>query len=970
MATYTLSNTQSSFSFVTNGTTGISLDTFKRVGSSQNWQNTETALWKALVFDTTSGSPYTTSSILPTVATLGTINVVTTSAGQSLTLTWTNVPVGADRLTVVLSLVLNKTEDFLRARISASWPTVAKYALDSIGFLNLSVTALNPGTDYAVAPAVFGILSKDPMTNFRYNLGGGRPTTLFNGTTANTWTYPAGRGWNMGFWGYYDSTTSEGWMTHLENWSQETMSVRFEADGTHMIWEPFQPQTDHVLVGNNSQTLGSGYTFCLRPMLASVAASGWWDMAYFYRQRWEAGQPAGYVPVRPKRTDISDLEKGYWIFADISLSDTSHTLYDGKPGPLTTLLPSMRLNSGAPNSTPITGTIEQPTYGVEFVGETINNDLPGMLQSLSYDYSVYMTLWVPNDFGPKVWSTSRWNDAIEDESILRWWTLNSVPYSCRMSRKGYLDGGGLDRLLERSSGAYYRERQYPVVSWNGTNTLTVTGSPGTDGFTGNMKAVLIPASSLSRLASATITSLSGSNIIVTPPFVDSLGTTVVPDNTYLVEVYNVVDDDGDIAFQCPHAQVNSDTFMARLENNTTLGIAASNGLHGMYMDTYTEPLMASESARVQWCYHDHSSWPLVNFGYTRHSLGGGAWVRQARRTLVSNLKSSARDYLTNKGRAQFYLMSCEDIDEGMMDLFDFCWHTVTSGNLWRNVDNFDPAIHKYKTIPLYAVVHGGKTLGRGLNQEWSTATLNNAAPYNDATLHKFLAFCMAADWVYGLTVPTLSFYETNTIVLKDFWDDTQYVSGGGAISNTVKSIRDLWVQLITAEANWITTWFRYGQLLAPATLDAVNTDFTTGLAGAGSFGTTIYATTYTSYDTIYDRSSFPRVTHAAWKADDGSVCVIFCNWSDTAGKWAGTIDTLRAGLGALGSARLTSVVAKRLDYTGAESGTVTWSAATGKITLASVPAFSITAVMLTPPTDTGTIPGDPPSDVCSSFGFT
>src|SRR6185436_6501393 len=149
------------------------------------------------------------------------------------------------------------------------------------------------------------------------------------------------------------------------------------------------------------------------------------------------------------------------------------------------------------------------------------------------------------------------------------------------------------------------------------------------------------------------------------------------------------------------------------------------------------------------------------------------------------------------------------------------------------------------------------------------------------------------------TWPTLGYYADDTIPLRNFFDDTLYVAGGGSVSNTVKAIRDLWNQISYAESNWLLdAGFRYGEMMPPAVVDFAVTATTTGMAQSTW---TAPAPFYHSYDTLYERAAFPRVTHAIWKAGVGEVLVLLVNWTDTAAAWSGAINTEVCGLGAAGS---------------------------------------------------------------------
>lgn len=934
-AIFTLKNDQVAFHFVADATTGARLVQFTRKPTLTHWINSVAELWRAEVFDTTAGSPFPTATVTPTLASIRPMSVTRHDGGQRLVISWTDLLVGGvDRLSVTMTFELRNGEDWLRAQIFAHWSgVVTKYAIDSITPLPLLLPPLQRPNDCAVLPTVFGILSRDPVAHLRYNPVGGEPFFGFGLLTTNTWEYPSGRGWSMGFWGYYDTVSLEAWMAWVEDWSLEVMSVTFESTGSLLKWEARQPQQDSVLVANNGRFLGSGYTFCLRPMLCTQF-HGWWDIGRQYRARLEALRPEFYVEKRVHRTDISSLEKNYSIFIDLLFDDSTGP---GKPGDFESILEAVRENCGAPPGTPIAGVIEADSYALEHVGEADATGLRARLAAESADGASNFGLWHIQYFGPQLWDTARWHQSLGDSAEYRWWTNNDMVGSLRMSRTGRLEGGGNDRLWEQDSG-YYRERIYPVVSWDGgTKTLTVTGTPSADGFTGTLRAVIIPASSTARLASAEVVSLGAASVTVASDFLDGLGAVVTPDATMTVAVLRLL---GLPSGPCFHAQVNSSSHMTQLANNSTLGLWDSWAACGRYFDVFSEPLLALQHSGATLCYRDHSTWSKINGGYVRHPYGAGSWHKLALRSLLGALKESVRTAQVAAGRTPFFWLSCEDIDETAQDRFDFVFHGVSAGRLWRNTTGFDPAIHRYLTIPLYAVVHGGKMMGRSLLQEFSTAILDPNLPFfNDPGLLAFQGYVLASEWVYGLTFPTLSLYEDDVVSLKNPWDESLYQPAGPA-SPVARSLRDMWVQIITAESGGLLKYLRYGDFHAPAVLDVAGTDFTTGLA-QGPF-----ANDYFSYDTLYDRFAYPRVVHGVWKASDGGVCVALANWTDTAAKWSGTLDTATLGLGAPGSAESERITFRRVDASARAVGDVTFDPSTGKLSLASVPALTITVVVL------------------------
>jgi hypothetical protein len=200
---------------------------------------------------------------------------------------------------------------------------------------------------------------------------------------------------------------------------------------------------------------------------------------------------------------------------------------------------------------------------------------------------------------------------------------------------------------------------------------------------------------------------------------------------------------------------------------------------------------------------------------------------------------------------------------------------------------------------------------------------------------------LGSEWVYGLTLPTLSFWadSVNGASL-DLFDETIYVSAGGSVYDEVKDVRDLWIQMNTAEVTWIQPWLRYGEFLPPAVVDFEETDWTTGYADS------FYTTQYVSYDVLYERDQYPNIVHAVWRSQtDGSVLVLFTNWTAFTSAWSGTISLDALNLGR----RASTFSAKMLDYRGDDTGEeVDFDPTTGALSLMGMAPFSISAVLLTP----------------------
>lgn len=948
---YVLRNDLATFTLDADGTTGLKLTSFQRAGATQVWTNNNANLWTARCYDTTTAPLIATADFTPTAATLGAVAVQTDADGQFIEAAWSAVPIGGDSLNVTVTLRLNTGEDWLRVTIAAAWAAAATHALDSLACLLLKLDPLNDTTAHAVLPAVFGIDSKNPIQNLRFSNGvlGFPNTPFFSSLNCRFW-YPAGRGWTMGVWGYYDETTSEAWMVYLEDHALEMTNVLFESDGTRLKWEEFQSQPDNVLNGNNGRTLGSGYTFCLRP-LATTQQYGWWDIAAHYRARIEANPPSFYVPRKPDRTDLSQVEKDYSTFVTVQAINEIPETIDGIPGDLTTALQSVRDHCGAPAGTPLSGNIECPTHNLHIVAETANSDLRAFFAALYAAGDTFFSFWFPaNDVNqgtmvvggsPGNWAIARHHATFGDFADRRWWTNSDGVGSLRLSRTGYLAGGGVDRLHEQIGTIYYRERSFPVTGWNpATRVVSVTGSPSGSGFSGTTYIVVVPASSANPMGFARVQTLGAASVTLstsTPVFLDINGNTVTPTAADTVKVFNNLIEPGGF---CPNAIANGAAFFDRYLANTSLGVAATWGACGYYWDVYSEPTLNDQRSFATPCYRDHTGWSKIDPGYVQHPFGGGAWWKQARIDAMGRARTAARDYQQSLGRDPFFVMTGEDIDETMHGVQDWCWRQVATLKFFRNCDGFDPAIHQYKTIPLYGVVYSGATMGRGLNEEFSS-WLALPAPFDDSELRAFGAWCLGSEWVHGLTWPNLSLFCADGYPLADLWDDALYTSSGGTVHDDVRRIRDLWSQIVTAESNWlIDKGFRYGRMQPPATLDFGLTDTTTGMADS------TWSSLYQSGDIIWDRTAYPRAVHSIWKGDDGNLCVVLCNWTDTAARWAGTVALEVGGLPAAGSVEAERIVALGHAASGSLFGDVAFDSATGKVTIASVPAFSVMVVTL------------------------
>ena len=895
-------------------------------GLTTTWTNLEFDLWRIILFDASSTNSKNTSILAPQAVSMED----PVQSGNTITLTWTNLSVGGlDLLNVTVTLTLPEGKDWLNASITATWVgTPTRYAIDSLCVLPIRLAPKQRGSDCAIMPSVFGILSKDPITNLRYDPADGKATTLFGLCVRNVWQYPSGRGWNMAVWGYYETVNSEGWMVWSEEWDLSILSVCFQSDGENILFECYKPVKDNVLVGNGTYTTHTLSDLCVRP-LKTTSSNGWWDIGYHYKQRLETKKPSSfYMPVRTKRDDLSEFEQGPFVFMDFN-----HTGYTGTTTFMDGLITTIRSKLGITTDTPIFMVGETTYDNLITPYEAEVGDLRSTIPTL-FSKNIFICKWDPGIFGPDPWSIYKWSG-----NQLRWWSNIGGLGSIRMSRQGYLAGGGDDRRNEDSSGTYYHERSYPVTGWDGgTKIVSITGNPSADsGFHGTLRAILIPVSGSARLAQATVTATGSGTVTVAANFVDGTGATATPVNGDSLEVYTFIS--GDVgsdttAYYCPHALLNSASYKTQFFADAVTGMYDVAKLCGNYMDVFSAPLLPQPLDRRTTCYEDHSSWGKIDGGYVRHPKGGDSWYVRSMVDYIKALKAEAHTKTSN------YMLSCEDMDEVMQQVFDFCWHTVSSGQLWRNLDGVDPTINKYKTVPFYAAVHAGRSFGRALLGEFSSALLKPA--YRTITeLHRTQAYTLASEWVYGLTFPTLDLWADATDGGNlDLWDDTNYVSGGGSASNEIKLIRDLWKQINVAETTWIHEYFRYGEALAPVVVDIAASATKTGYADS------TYTNVYYSYDTIYDRSAYPRVVNSVWRSyATGAVLVLLVNWTEVDADWAGTLSMSAI----TANRRERSFTAKLVDYQGLPvNGTFSFNPATGEVSCEGVTAYSVFGILLTP----------------------
>jgi hypothetical protein len=445
-----------------------------------------------------------------------------------------------------------------------------------------------------------------------------------------------------------------------------------------------------------------------------------------------------------------------------------------------------------------------------------------------------------------------------------------------------------------------------------------------------------------------VSSLSASTVVTTTLFADTLGNTVTPLNGDAVVLLTPIYTDYGNGYYCPHAIVGAAAFQTNYLEEVIGAAVEISSTNLLYYDAFTEAIDKQPLNHWITCYRDHTGWSKIDPDYVQHPLGGGSWYVEKQTDYARLIRDAARNRQQTVMGKKAFLTSCEDIDETMHGVFDFCWHTIASGDLFRVTNGLDPAIDKYKAIPLYAVVHAGRVFGRALNHEFTSLISADTSPIalptppkQDTLLHRTIAYYLGSEWVYGLTLPTLSFWAdaTNGAAL-DLFDESIYVGAGGSVYDEVKNVRDLWVQINVAELTWVQKWLRYGEFLPPASIDFTDTSWTVGYADS------FYTGQYVSYDVLYERDQYPNIVHGVWRSQlDGSVLVLFTNWTAFTSSWSGTISLDSLNLGR----RASTFRAQRLDYQGSVTGEeVDFDPTTGNLSLMDMAPFSIAGILLTP----------------------
>lgn len=888
-ASYVLSNRFCAFTFSADPTYGLVLTSWQRLGGHL-WTNVDGRIWGVKVWDSTAPNAASTAFNSPATVTVA-------QTGKTLLVaTWPSLAtLGGDTLTATMTASLDEEQDWLKITLSVRWVGVpTRCSADIVDALFLSHALFQRPNDVAHMPFSYGHISRDPGTHLQFSAP---PGTAFGFLGRNEWLWPSGAGWAMpGPWNYYETATKNGWMVWLEGGDDEFLSVRWESDGTNMEWDSHYEPPDHVVIGNRGQELAPPFTFCLRPMFVRNI-HGWWDASNFYRQRYEATKPVGYVPQRAFRTDLTEFERRYAVWIDFSCQTTPHSLGDGLPGDMATMVRGLRYSLRAGKDLPIRGTIEAPSYNTDAPGEALNGDLASKVAALLAD-NVFLTAWVPGVLGPWGWDIRQW---LTNER--RWWSDFGGLHLLREDRKGYLAGDTEDTLNNYGT-RYYRERQYSVISWDpGTLTATLATDPSADGFgpaTGC--GAVLERGTTTRLAIAAVAAIGSFTIQVTAAFANFAGNPLTPqagDTVVLLQPYQAGDPGVAVGLMlCPHALAADPTVLANFVLQAGSGQELTYALCGRYYDLTSDvwqrqPTLFTGDRRLNWCYRDHNQIPgAAANNYRPHSRGGGKWLHQARRTLLLAIRDAFRAAQLSAGRRPYYTGAHEYLDQTVHDVIELGFHGLGDQSTWRDVSSVDPSVHKYLCVPSYAAVHSGRAWARSINQEMTSALAATGTGADDPLFRRYTAFFLAANWPYGMTPPTISFFENNAfgIPFIDILNDKTTMPA------ETRLIVALWRQIVMAEMQDADEFMHQGTMLAPAEIDYALTDTTTGLTGSNFSSAT--------YDVLYDRAAFPRVVACPWLHRDGRVCLIGTNWSDTDAKWAGVLDTEGWGFGPPGSQEL------------------------------------------------------------------
>jgi len=939
-ASIVLENDRVRFTFKRDAGTGLRLDTFERLEDGDvvaTWTNREADLWRLIAFDTTPQRSTATSSVGP-VSGFMDEPVVVTSPNQKITVTWSDVGMGTDRVDVTVTVQLRHDEDFLRADASVAFVgTPSRWAIDSIVLLPLRVDPLDRGQDFAVMPTVFGVEVGDPIRNLIYDVAGNGLLTTFGLQIRNVWTYPSGRGWSMGCFGYYSRASGEGWTGWTEQWDHTFQSIVFQSDGHGVLLEAATTCPDNLCAGNQDAILKAG-PMCLRPI--ETTHHGWNEVAKNYRDRIELVNPSWLPEKRWKRGDLSDTEKGPFLFLD-----ANHAGYGGATAFLVDLVTKARMAVGVTQDVPVFLIAEMSNQNTLFPNDTQKGDA-GVTFAALRGINCHAGQWRPEVVGADVWDGHKFA-----QEEIRWWTTAQAVGALRASRVAFFFTDGIDRLAERGRDQYYHERNFPITAWDGTTrTLTVDGTPNGDPLlAGKLFATLVPADPTARLAGAEVQSLGSGSVVVKTGFLDINGVAATPLAGDSVEVWTL-----DYAIEqvqyCTHAILGSDDYLARHVEDAIAQAVEINGNSHLYVDAFTNQTIKQPVDQLISCYRNHEGWGLIEDDYIQHPLGGGDWYVKAQRGYLKALRGAARNRQESLGREKAFMLSTEDVDEQAMDVVDYCWHGMGAGDLLRVTHGADPARSKYRAVPLFPAVHAGRVFGRALLHEMSTVGMASASPAgpsyespkNDPVMHRTFAYELGSEWVYGMTVPTLSFWAdaVNGPDL-DIFDDTRFRAGGGDVNDELRLLRDLWVQMNQFEVLGGQKWLRHGSLAGLAVVDFDATDFTTGFADS------LYTGQYVSYDVVYDREQYPRVAHACWTSrdDDGSAIVLLVNWTEQPARWRGTLP-----MQALGFASGAPVAATTLDAALEDAAVdTTFTATTGVLDVPEIAPYTVLVVKLAAP---------------------
>jgi hypothetical protein len=369
--------------------------------------------------------------------------------------------------------------------------------------------------------------------------------------------------------------------------------------------------------------------------------------------------------------------------------------------------------------------------------------------------NVFLSVWYPGTFGPDLWDLRQWIAPASTLSDRRWHTTWDVIHLLHESRSGFLDGDGDDTLLQEPD-RYYRERTYPVLSFTPpTRTVTVAGSPASDGFVGDTVAILVRGTAL-RLAQAQVAGLGPGMVLLAGLPTDSAGVERTPragDSLVVRQALHTTDP----LLICAAACASRDTASTATRPGASIRCTAlpSRDSKRVRSDSCRRCncSMCRRKGAIIACYRDHQAWAHKDGNFESHPRGGGTWLGAAYRDFAAALRQSGRDSQSDNGREVCFSLTTEFQDEFTHDLFEVGWTPVGAGAIWRDTTGADPAGHRYVAIPLYALVHAGRVVQRALNRSSRPRSPTRRTISRATRVPRLLPRVRLA---YGMTAPTRS----------------------------------------------------------------------------------------------------------------------------------------------------------------------------------------------------------------------